>query len=103
MAVIEYSIPLFFLLIGVELVYARAKGLRLLRLNDSIADLSLGTLSQLSALLFKIFTIGIYAWVAESFAVQRFAPAVPAWPDGAPFHFAAAFPWLEVHGGALAS
>jgi sterol desaturase/sphingolipid hydroxylase (fatty acid hydroxylase superfamily) len=96
MTIIEYSIPLFFLLIGAELVYAQARGARLLRLNDSLTDLSLGTLSQLSALLFKVFTIGIYAWVADTFPVQRFVPAIPAWIGGAPFHFAPAFPWLDV-------
>jgi sterol desaturase/sphingolipid hydroxylase (fatty acid hydroxylase superfamily) len=96
MTVIEYSIPLFFLLIGAELVYAQARGTRLLRLNDSISNISLGTLSQLSALLFKIFTIGIYAWVADRLAIQRFVPAVPAWIGGAPFHAVAAFPWIGV-------
>lgn len=45
MPIIEYSIPLFFVLIGAELAYAQARGTRLLRLNDSITDISLGTLS----------------------------------------------------------
>jgi alkylglycerol monooxygenase len=96
MTIIEYSIPLFFLLIGAELVYAQARGTRLLRLSDSITDISLGTLSQLSALLFKVFTIGIYAWVAGRLAIQRFVPAVPAWIGGAPFHSVRAFPWFGV-------
>lgn len=87
MTIIEYSIPLFFLLIGAELAYAQVRGTRLLRLNDSISDISLGTLSQLSAFLFKIFAIGIYAWIADGFPIQRFVTAVPAWIGGAPFHF----------------
>jgi alkylglycerol monooxygenase len=103
MAIIEFSIPLFFLLIGAELVYAQARGTRLLRLNDSITDISLGTLSQLSALLFKVFTIGIYAWVCERLAVQRFIPAIPGWLEGAPFHGVAAFPWVAVRIPELAS
>ncbi len=95
MSIIQASIPLFFLLLGVELVYARMSGNRLLRLNDSISDLSLGTLSQLSGLFFKIVTIGLYIWFADHLAIQRFAP-VPAWPDAAPFVAAGGFPWFAV-------
>lgn len=40
MDVIQASIPLFFLLIGLELLVARGTGRRLYRLNDSISDLS---------------------------------------------------------------
>jgi sterol desaturase/sphingolipid hydroxylase (fatty acid hydroxylase superfamily) len=96
MSIIQASIPLFFLLLGIELAHARLSGNRLLRLNDSISDLSLGTLSQLSGLFFKILTIGAYIWVADHFAIQRFLFVVPAWLGGLPFTTAAGIPWFGV-------
>jgi alkylglycerol monooxygenase len=84
MSIIQASIPLFFALIGLELAYARVQGRRLLAFHDSITDLSLGTLSQLAGVLFKVFTLGIYAWVAEHARVQLFTP-VPSWPSASPF------------------
>ena len=103
MSIIQASIPLFFLLLGIELVYAKVSGSRLLRLSDSISDLSLGTLSQLSGLFFKILTIGVYIWVADHWALQRFIGAVPAWPDGTPFTSSPLLPWFGVRLGELAS
>ena len=43
MKIIEASIPLFFLLIALEIIVARVRQKRLIRLNDSINDLSLGS------------------------------------------------------------
>ena len=96
MSIIQASIPLFFILLGLELAYARVSGRGLLRLNDSISNLSLGTLSQLSALFFKLVTIGLYIWFADHFAVQRFFPAIPAWIGGSPFYSMSGFPWFGV-------
>ena len=82
----------------------RREATRLLRLNDSITDISLGTLSQLSALLFKLFTIGIYAWIAERLPIQRFVPAVPAWIERRSVPSCDShFPWLDVRIPELAS
>jgi alkylglycerol monooxygenase len=94
-SIIQASIPLFFLLLGVELVYAQVRGRRLLRLNDSISDLSLGTLSQLSGIFFKILTIGIYIWVADHLSIQNVVPSL-AWPDGTPLIGIEGFPWYAV-------
>ena len=96
MSIIQASIPLFFILIGVELLYQRASGARLYRLNDAISDLSLGTLSQLMGVFFKVVTLGLYIVVAERFAVQRYFP-VTDWPDGAPFYALGGFPWFGVN------
>lgn len=101
MSIIQASIPLFFLLIGVELVYARVRGERLLRLNDSISDLSLGVLSQLSGVFLKLLTIGIYIVVETRWSVQHWLP-LPAWPAGTPVTFGGAA-WISVHWAELAS
>lgn len=97
MSIIQASIPLFFILIGVELVYARVRGTHLMRLNDSINDLSIGTLSQLSALFFKVITIGLYVWFVDHAALQQFFPLLPSWTDGAPFYSLGSVPWFGVN------
>jgi sterol desaturase/sphingolipid hydroxylase (fatty acid hydroxylase superfamily) len=82
--IIAASIPLFFLLIGLELAAAWWRGDRVYRLNDSISDLSCGILSQLAGLFTKFLLLGIYAWAFEALRAQRWL-AVPEWPAGAPW------------------
>jgi alkylglycerol monooxygenase len=95
MDIIQASIPLFLLLIAAELLWSRLRDPGNVRLNDSVSDLSLGILSQFSGVLTKFVTIGIYIWVETQHRVQLHLPALPAWPEGAPFA-AAGFPWFTV-------
>ncbi len=88
MAIIEASIPLFFLLIIVELVVARRRQSVVYRLNDSISDLSCGILSQLLGVFTKLLVLGIYAWFAGQLSLQRFS-LLPAWIERVPFGAAA--------------
>ncbi|HSU12491.1 sterol desaturase family protein [Longimicrobium sp.] len=103
MGIILFSIPFFFVLMGVELAYAAWSRRRLFRLNDSIADLSCGILSQVSGVFSKLFAIGIYVWAWRRLAVQRWLPAVPMWADGAPFARSAAFPGFAANARELAA
>ncbi|MDH5235347.1 MAG: sterol desaturase family protein, partial [Gemmatimonadota bacterium] len=103
MNIIQASIPFFFLLIALELGWSRLRAPQAVRLNDAVSDLSLGILSQLSGVFTKFFTIGIYILVEQHLALQRFAPALPAWPEGAPFVGADAFPGFAVRLPALLS
>jgi alkylglycerol monooxygenase len=84
MAIIEASIPLFFLLIIVELSFARRRASAVYRLNDSISDLSCGILSQLLGVFTKLVVLGVYAWSAAHLSLQRFGLA-PAWIERVPF------------------
>ena len=65
---IVLSIPIFFVLIGIELLVERFTNQKLYRFPDSIANLSCGITSQLSGLFVKIFVIGIYQFCFERFA-----------------------------------
>jgi alkylglycerol monooxygenase len=103
MSIIQASIPIFFVLIGIELVWDWRSGSRSLRLNDSLADLSCGILSQLAGIFTKLFSIGIYIVVEREWALQRFILALPSWPERAPFVDAASFPGFTVDAAALAS
>ena len=73
---IALATPVFFTLIAIEWLVARARGVRSYRLNDAINSLSLGVMSQLTNLFVKALTIGLYAWVFEQVAVTR-------WPGDA--------------------
>ncbi len=84
MAIIEASIPLFFLLILVELAVAHRRRLPLYRLNDSISDLSCGILSQLLCIFTKLIVLGVYAWCVRHLSLQRLG-VLPEWIDRVPF------------------
>lgn len=71
---IVLSIPIFFILIGIELVVERFTDKELYRLPDAIANLSCGITSQLSGLFLKIFAIGIYQVLFERFAFFTLTP-----------------------------
>ncbi|HEY0673768.1 MAG TPA: sterol desaturase family protein, partial [Longimicrobiales bacterium] len=79
MTIILYSIPFFFLLLGLELAYSARAGRGLHRLNDSVADLSLGVLSQISGVFTKLFSIGIYIWLENHWALGKWDNAAVNW------------------------
>ncbi|MFZ1807370.1 MAG: sterol desaturase family protein [Cyclobacteriaceae bacterium] len=65
---IVLSIPIFFLLIGIELAVERFSHRKLYRLPDAISNLSCGITSQLSGLFLKILAIGVYEILFSNFA-----------------------------------
>lgn len=74
---IVLSIPVFFLLIGIELLVERFTHQKLYRLPDAISNISCGITSQLSGLFLKIFGIGVYQLLFEKFAF--FTPDSSSW------------------------
>lgn len=59
------AIPLFFGLIGVELVAARARGRSVYRFADAIADLGCGIGQQATNVFTKLIELAAYAWIFE--------------------------------------
>lgn len=66
---IVLSIPIFFLLIGIELVVERLSHRKLYRFPDAIANLSCGITSQLSGLFLRVLGVGVYEILFSSFAL----------------------------------
>ena len=66
---IVLSIPVFFILIGIELVIERFSHRKLYRLPDAIANLSCGITSQLSGLFMRVLAIGVYEVTYTNFAL----------------------------------
>ncbi len=66
---IVLSIPIFFILIGIELLIQRFSHKKLYRLQDALTNISCGITQQLSGLFFRILAIGVYQVVFHYFAL----------------------------------
>ncbi len=75
---IALAIPFFFLLMGVEIFFARRRGLKLYRFPDAIVDLSCGMTQQI----LLVFEVGVlvaaYKWLYQH-RLFEFAPG-SVWP-----------------------
>jgi sterol desaturase/sphingolipid hydroxylase (fatty acid hydroxylase superfamily) len=71
---IVLSIPIFFVLIGIELIAERISHQKLYRLPDAIANLSCGITSQISGLFLKVLAIGVYQFLYENYALFTWQP-----------------------------
>ncbi len=63
------SIPIYFLLIGIELLIQKITKKELYRLNDAVTNISCGITQQLTGIFLKVLGVGAYALVYEHFAV----------------------------------
>ncbi len=68
------AIPMYFALMGIELVYESISRKKTYRLNDAITNISTGTLQQLTGTFLKIFKIGVYAFIFQHFAFFEIPP-----------------------------
>lgn len=64
---IVLSIPIFFILIGIEIIYDRITNKHLYRLNDAVSNISCGIFEQITGTFAKVFTVALYAIVYDHF------------------------------------
>ncbi|MEO8795820.1 MAG: sterol desaturase family protein [Daejeonella sp.] len=76
---IALSIPVFFILIGIELLYAIYKNLNYYRLNDSLSNLSQGIGSQLVGLFLKTATFWAYLYIFDHWRFYTFPNTIWTW------------------------
>jgi sterol desaturase/sphingolipid hydroxylase (fatty acid hydroxylase superfamily) len=76
MNLIVLSIPVFFILIGLEVIYDRVKNRHLYRLNDAVSNISCGIFEQTTGVFAKVFTVEMYAFVYEQW---RFFTVPDTW------------------------
>ncbi len=62
---IVYAIPVFFVLMLVEWLVARARGHAAYQAADAITSVSLGTLSQLAGVFTRVLSLGIYTLIHQ--------------------------------------
>lgn len=66
---IVLSIPIYFVLIGIELIYDRIKHKKLYRLNDAITNISCGITEQVTGVFVKVLTVAVYVFFYEYFRI----------------------------------
>ena len=69
MSLIIISIPVYFLLITIEVMIARVQKRKMYRLGDAFANIGCGIFEQVTGLFAKVFTIGLFVFVYEHFRV----------------------------------
>lgn len=65
MKIMLFAIPIFFLLIGIELLIARLHQKELYRFNDAISNISCGISQQAIGVFIKVITLGAYVYCYE--------------------------------------
>ncbi|WP_370087085.1 sterol desaturase family protein [Ekhidna sp.] len=73
------SIPLYFFLIGIELVYQLIKKVRVYRTNDAISNISCGISSQVMNAVWGVLSIAMYQLVYEYGAVFQIPDTWWSW------------------------
>lgn len=66
---IVLSIPIYFLLIGIELLIERFSNQKIYRLNDAITNISCGITQQISGIFFKVLGVGAYVLLFETLRI----------------------------------
>lgn len=65
------AIPVFFGLMGLELVFEFITRKHTYRLNDAVTNISTGTLQQLTGVFLQILSVGVYTWVFHRFSLTQ--------------------------------
>ena len=65
---IVLAIPIYFLLIGIELIVEQITKKRTYRLNDALTNINCGITSQVTGVFLKVLSIGVYQLVYEHWA-----------------------------------
>jgi alkylglycerol monooxygenase len=61
------AIPMYFVLMGIELIALRFQNGPSYRLNDTLTNINCGIVSQVTGVFLKILSIGVYTWVYEKY------------------------------------
>lgn len=73
------AIPVYFLLIGIELIVHRIKATKSYRLNDAITNINCGVTSQVTGAFLKVLTIGFYTYLYEQFRISTIENNTLTW------------------------
>ncbi len=63
------SIPIYFILIGIELIIQKVTQKEIYRLSDAITNISCGITQQLTGIFLKVLGVGAYVLIFENFAL----------------------------------
>ncbi len=94
MSIMLYAIPVFFLLIGVELVFARLTKTDLYAFPDAVTNISTGIIQQTTGVVFKTVVFGLYLYLYEN---QRLMSIPDTWATWAVLFFGVDFFYYWFH------
>ncbi len=63
------AIPMYFILMALEMIVLRFQKHPGYRLNDAITNINCGVISQVTGVFIKILSIGIYTWIFQNFSI----------------------------------
>jgi alkylglycerol monooxygenase len=78
-SIILYAVPLFFLLIFIEILVEKIKGTNYYRINDSINSLTAGVLSRVTGIVKQLFPLTVYVLVFEQLALFQITSSWWMW------------------------
>lgn len=73
------AIPIYFLLIGIELIVHAVKATKSYRINDAVTNINCGITSQVSGAFLKVLSIGFYTLIYEQLRVYTVPNNVITW------------------------
>lgn len=79
MNIILYSVPAFFILIGIELIAERLRGTDYYRVNDALTSLATGTLNQIMRTTKLLIPFTVYVFVYQQFAFFELQNTPAVW------------------------
>lgn len=65
---IVIAIPVYFLLIGIEIIYQRIQAVKTYRLKDAMTNINCGVISQISGAFIMVVLFSMYTWVEKEWA-----------------------------------
>ncbi|MFT7057408.1 MAG: sterol desaturase/sphingolipid hydroxylase (fatty acid hydroxylase superfamily) [Roseivirga sp.] len=73
------AIPVYFLLIGIELIVHRIQAVKSYRLNDAITNINCGVTSQVTGAFVKVVSIGVYTLIFDQFRIFELQSSAILW------------------------
>lgn len=65
---IVIAIPVYFLLIGIEIIYQRIRAVNTYRLKDAMTNINCGVISQISGAFIMVILFGMYTYVQQNWS-----------------------------------
>jgi sterol desaturase/sphingolipid hydroxylase (fatty acid hydroxylase superfamily) len=65
---IVIAIPVYFLLIGIEIIYQRIQAVKTYRLKDAMTNINCGVISQISGAFIMVILFGMYTYVQQNWS-----------------------------------
>eukprot|EP00298_Acanthocystis_sp_HF-20_P004395 c14729_g1_i1.p1 GENE.c14729_g1_i1~~c14729_g1_i1.p1 ORF type:complete len:471 (+),score=138.39 c14729_g1_i1:23-1414(+) len=70
---VDRAIPYFFLLMAIEMIVDKSRGIKNYRVNDTVMSLNLGAFQQLSGIFIDFWIVHVHCYLYDNFRVASFS------------------------------